>query len=132
MIDPGGGIIMDNIKEILIQYGPYLVALLILIIGFIYTMVKKPEQIKKWLINACNVAEQALGSGTGQMKLHQVYSAFVAKYPLFSLFISFETFSKWVDGALDEIKEWAENNDKIANIFNIEISESEEVGDIEE
>ena len=116
-------------KDFIINNIPYIIALVIFIFGLLHTIIKKPGQIKKWLINACIVAEQSLGSGTGQVKLHQVYNAFVAKYPYFSLFISFETFSKWVDEALEQIREWIENNDKIASLVqddSVSLGETEE------
>jgi hypothetical protein len=101
-------------KEFLIQYWPLIAIIFIAIIGIIYTFVRKPQQIKHWLVWACAQAEAALGSQTGQLKLRQVYDAFTAKYPFFSLFITFERFSGWVDLALNELQEWIENNPKIA------------------
>lgn len=77
---------------------------------------KQTEKIKQWLIWACIEAEKALQSGTGQLKLRQVYDMFCA-VPVFSLVakvISFETFSDLVSDALVEVKEMLVNNKVLA------------------
>lgn len=71
------------------------------------------ENIKEWLLFAVIEAEKELGSGTGAVKLRYVYDMAVAKFKWLS-FISFETFSKWVDEALDVMKEQLQSNKAIA------------------
>ena len=56
--------------------------------------------IKEWLLLAVTEAEKALGSGTGKLKLRQVYQMFVETFPVFSKLVGFDTFSLWVDDAL--------------------------------
>ena len=77
---------------------------------------KQQEKVKEWLIWACIEAEKALQSGTGQLKLRQVYDMFCA-VPAFSWVakvISFETFSDLVSDALVEVKEMLVNNKVLA------------------
>ena len=68
----------------------------------------------KWLLYAVSMAEKELGSGTGKLKLVQVYSDFVAKYPILSKIIPFAAFSLWVDIVLEEMKDILNNNMDIA------------------
>ena len=77
---------------------------------------KQVEKIKEWLIWACIEAERALQSGTGQLKLRQVYDMFCA-VPAFSWVakvISFDVFSEWVSDALITVKEMLINNEALA------------------
>ena len=77
---------------------------------------KQVEKIKEWLIWACIEAERALQSGTGQLKLRQVYDMFCA-VPAFTWvakLISFELFSEWVSDALATAKEMMINNKTLA------------------
>lgn len=77
---------------------------------------KQMEKVKEWLIWACIEAEKALQSGTGQLKLRQVYDMFCA-VPAFTWVakvISFETFSDLVSDALVEVKEMLVNNKVLA------------------
>ena len=77
---------------------------------------KQQEKVKEWLIWACIEAEKALQSGTGQLKLRQVYDMFCA-VPAFSWVakvISFDTFSDLVSDALVEVKEMLVNNKVLA------------------
>lgn len=77
---------------------------------------KQKEKIKEWLVWACIEAEKALQSGTGQLKLRQVYDMFCA-VPAFTWvakLISFEIFSEWVSDALITAKEMLINNKALA------------------
>ena len=77
---------------------------------------KQTEKIKEWLIWACIEAEKALQSGTGQLKLRQVYDMFCA-VPAFSWvakLISFEMFSDWVSDALVTVKQMLVSNEALA------------------
>lgn len=71
------------------------------------------EKIKKWLLWAVCEAERLLGEETGQLKLSYVYNLFIEKFPITAKFITFETFSKYVDLALEEMREMLEKNPKI-------------------
>ena len=77
---------------------------------------KQVAKIKEWLIWACVEAEKALQSGTGQLKLRQVYDMFCA-VPAFSWVakvISFDVFSEWVSDALITVKEMLVNNEALS------------------
>ena len=77
---------------------------------------KQVAKIKEWLIWACIEAEKALQSGTGQLKLRQVYDMFCA-VPAFSWvakLISFEMFSDWVSEALVTVKQMLVSNEALA------------------
>ena len=65
---------------------------------------KKYEQIRGWLLQAVLGAEREFGSGTGKLKLSSVYDKFC------------ETFSKYVDDALSEMKDVLKQNSAIASI----------------
>lgn len=40
------------------------------------------DKVKEWLLWAVTEAEKELGSGTGQLKLRQVYDLFVQRFPV--------------------------------------------------
>lgn len=77
---------------------------------------KQREKIMEWLIWACIEAERELQSGTGQLKLREVWNMFCA-VPAFAVaakLISFEAFSGWVTDALAVAKEMLVKNDNLA------------------
>lgn len=77
---------------------------------------KQKAKIKEWLIWACIEAERALRSGTGQLKLREVWNMFCA-VPAFTWvarIISFEVFSGWVSEALTEVKQMLISNNALA------------------
>ena len=77
---------------------------------------KQKAKIKEWLVWACIEAERALQSGTGQLKLREVWNLFCA-VPAFTWVarvISFEQFSRWVKDALVEAKKMLVNNKNLA------------------
>lgn len=55
-------------------------------------------------------AEKQLGSGTGQLKLRQVYDKFLEKFPLLSVLVPFKMFSEMVDKALERMRVMLESN----------------------
>lgn len=89
-----------------------IVFILIAIVG-IYIAITDKEKVKEWLRFAVSMAEKELGSGTGQLKLRQVYDMFIQRFPAFSKFVPFSLFSQWVDDALVFLKNQLENNEKI-------------------
>ena len=113
-----------NFMEILMNYWYVIVgviAVLIMIGISIYKFAGLPtksqvEKIKEWLLYAVTKAETELGEKTGQLKLHTVYDLFITRYPTVSKLVSFETFSSWVDEALDEMKKMLESNKKIEEL----------------
>ena len=77
---------------------------------------KQREKVKEWLLWACVEAERALQSGTGQLKLREVYNMFCA-VPAFTWvarLISFEQFTVWVSDALLEVKQMLVSNKALA------------------
>jgi len=66
--------------------------------------------LRNWLLFAVVQAEKELGSGTGRIKLAYVYKMFLDTFPKYAEIITFETFSKVVDTALDEMKAILANN----------------------
>ena len=86
-----------------------LIALAVAIGIAIRTFIKLPtsaqkEKVRKCLLAWVIQAERELGGGTGKVKLSTVYGTFVTAFPILKNFISFETFSEWVDDALDEMR----------------------------
>ena len=73
-------------------------------------------KIKEWLLYAVVLAEKELGSGTGEIKLRYVYDLFVAKFPTVAKVVSFETFSVWVDVALEKMETILKNNESVLNL----------------
>lgn len=84
----------------------------------IYFTWKYPSKVREWMLYAVTEAERELGGGTGQLKLRKVYDMFLAKFPKLSVFISFATFSSWVDIALDKMREMIEKNAAMQNLIN--------------
>lgn len=84
--------------------------IIVVLATVIIEFVKLPNEnkianVKEWLKYAVTEAEKALGSGTGQLKLRWVYDLAVKQFPWISQLVTFETFSGWVDEAL----EWMNN-----------------------
>lgn len=95
-------------------------AMIALAVLYVNAFVKKPrskqiEAVKQWLLYAVSEAEKVLGSGTGSLKLRYVYDKFVQKFPWVATFVSFDTFSIWVDEALERMKELLKSNTALQN-----------------
>ena len=63
------------------------------------------EQIRKWLLIAVIKCEASLGSKTGRLKLSMCYDMFIKSMPALAAIVPFDTFTRLVDEALDEMKE---------------------------
>ena len=68
------------------------------------------DKVREWLLWAVTEAEKELGSGTGQLKLRQVYDMFVVRFAWIAKAISFSMFSDLVDEALIEMRKMLETN----------------------
>lgn len=91
------------------------IAIVTWIVKFMKLPTKKQiESIKEWLKWAVLEAEKELGSGTGKAKLRMVYDMAISKFGWLS-FISFETFSNWVDEALEEVNKWLKENKNLSD-----------------
>lgn len=88
---------------------------------------KQSKKVKEWLIWACIEAEKALQSGTGQLKLRQVYDMFcgVPAFTWVARIISFDLFSEWVSDALAEVKKMLVTNSNLAEYVYGDKMESE-------
>lgn len=100
-----------------------IVAAVLVAAGLIIWFVKLPKDqkiknLKEWLKWAVVEAERQLGAKTGQLKLRLVYNTAVNKFPFIVSFVSFETFSNWVDEALEWMKDQLEKNEAINEYIN--------------
>ena len=92
--------------------------------GFaVYTFAKLPTAtqiaaLKEWLKYAVTMAEKELGSGTGQLKLRMVYDLFVQRFTYLAAFISFDTFSGYVDEALEWLNKQLSENKAVSTLVN--------------
>lgn len=108
--------ITNNLLVILV-----VLAVVVAAIFIIYTFLRMPSEkqkakVKEWLVWACVEAEKALQSGTGKLKLREVWNMFVS-VPAFSFvakIITFELFEKWVSDALITAKNMIVNNPNLA------------------
>jgi hypothetical protein len=91
--------------------------LVVIVAVAVYFVLSGKASVHHWLLYAVSMAESDLGSGTGRLKLAQVYSDFVSKYPIFSKILPFPVFSLWVDLVLKEMRELIEKNENIASII---------------
>lgn len=91
----------------------WIFAIIIVAVIFVISIIKDKNNAKKWLLYAVAMAEKELGSGTGALKLQQVYDKFIEKFPIAAHFVSFETFKGWVDNALDSLEDLIDGNKDI-------------------
>ena len=73
------------------------------------------NNIKEWLLFAVTEAETALGEKTGKLKLRMVYDMAINKFEWLA-FVSFDTFSGWVDEALDKMRNMISTNEHVKAI----------------
>lgn len=95
-----------------------LLAIVAAAIVFVIKFLKQPTSqqlasIKEWLLWATTEAEKHFGSGTGKLKLRYVYELFAETFPWLAKIVSFETFSKLVDGALDDMNNMLSSNNAV-------------------
>ncbi len=101
-----------HIIEKIVEWAPVVIGLVILTGGAVAVMIRSRMSAKEWLVFAVTEAEKALGSGTGALKLRVTYDAFIKRFPLLSKFVTFDTFSSWVDISLAKMKEMLEKSDR--------------------
>lgn len=107
------GFIMNNWLTIILSIAA-LAVFVVKVVQFVRAPSDKQiENLKEWLKLAVTEAEAALGSGTGQLKLRDVYDMAVEKFPWVGEFITFETFSTWVDEALEWMNNQLESNENV-------------------
>ena len=107
------GFVMNNWLTIILSIAA-LAVFVVKVVQFVRSPSDKQiENLKEWLKLAVTEAEAALGSGTGQLKLRDVYDMAVEKFPWVGEFITFETFSTWVDEALEWMNNQLESNENV-------------------
>lgn len=80
------------------------------------TKEERINTIKEWLIYAVAMAEKELGSGTGPLKLREVYDKFLTTFPpIITKMVTFATFSKLVDEALSSFENMLKKNEAVKN-----------------
>lgn len=112
---------MNDVVKFLVENWYFIVTAIVMVVmaGVIcWNFFKLPTKeqiakIKEWLLYAVTEAEKELGGGTGQLKLRQVYDLFVQRFPVVAAVISFDTFSGWVDEALEQMREMLEQNQNV-------------------
>lgn len=77
---------------------------------------KQKQKVKEWLVWACIEAEKKLQSGTGQLKLREVWNLFcsIQSFSWVAKIVSFDMFSVWVSEALSEVNKMLITNDTLA------------------
>lgn len=95
----------------LVENWYYIIFIILVVLCTIYGCVS--GKAKEWLKYAVCVAEQELGKETGQLKLRYVYDMFVEQFPVFATIVPFSIFSKWVDLALEWMREQLSHNQSI-------------------
>lgn len=78
---------------------------------------------KNWLVWAVTEAESMFGSKTGKLKLRYAYELAIVRFPVLAKIIPFGLFSKFVDSALDVMRDMIENNKNIADAIADEMNE---------
>ena len=91
----------------------YVIVFILICLSGIYVAIADKKKVKTWLEWAVTMVEKEIGSGTGQLKLRQVYDMFIKKFPILSNFIPFSIFSKMVDLALEWMNEQLAKNNAI-------------------
>jgi hypothetical protein len=91
----------------------WIVGLVLILAAVVVIAIRERKNLKSWLVFAVASAEKALGSGTGELKLRQVYDQFLDKFPVLSKFISFEMFSSLVDKALESLEDMLNTNEAV-------------------
>lgn len=108
---------MTNFLAYLPQTVLFLAILIFVVMGFI-SFLKMPREMQeealmeflKWQVFK---AEKKLGSGTGQLKLREVYGMAIQQFPWIAEQITFERFSQMVDEALVWMRKQIEQNKNI-------------------
>lgn len=92
----------------------FVVAIIVMVVKFFNLPTDKQlGALREWLKYAVSVAENELGSGTGQLKLRLVYDMAIEKFPWVAKIYTFEDFSKDVDDALIWLDHQLDVNNKI-------------------
>lgn len=94
----------------------YILSAILLIVSIVFFLVVRRKNLLEWLVCFCAEAEMTYGSGTGYLKLRDVYAEFVKEYPVISVILPFDYFAYLVDKALEQLNKKLEENDAISEI----------------
>ncbi len=94
----------------------YIFSSILFVVSLTVFVFVRRNNIIEWLVCFCAEAEMTYGSGTGYLKLRDVYAEFVKTYPLVSAIMPFNVFSSLVDKALKLLKEKLAENKAISDI----------------
>ena len=103
-----------EIKDIIIAA----IIVIVMVAGGIYV-----NGFKNWLVWAVSEAEAVFGSKTGKLKLRYAYELAIKRFPVVAKFIPFALFSKFVDSALEIMRDMVENNKNIADAIMDKVNE---------
>lgn len=106
--------LIENWTLILTAVIAVVVIVLAVIAFFRLPVAMQKKKIKEWLLWAVTECEKEMGGGVGALKLRLCYDWFTQTFAWVSKLISFETFSAWVDEALERMRVLLETNDAIA------------------
>lgn len=110
-----GQIFSREMVEMMFENWYYIVFFALVVLVCVYGCMT--GKVKEWLKYAVAVAEKELGSGTGQLKLRQVYDMFIAQFPVFARIVPFAIFSKWVDLSLEWLRIQLESNSNMKSLM---------------
>lgn len=91
-----------------------IISLILLVLSALFFLLVRRKNVIEWLVCVCAEAERTYGSGTGYIKLRDVYSEFVRAYPILSVIMPFEYFSYLVDKALVHLRKKLDENKAIS------------------
>lgn len=114
-----------EVLNIILDWIPTVIVMMVAAFLSFKFIQNEKANVKEWLLFAVTEAEKALGSGTGKLKLRQVYQMFVETFPVFSKLIGFETFSLWVDEALAAMYHLISTNTSINEYIGIDNNKEE-------
>lgn len=92
---------------------------------FVFTFIRKSREekitaVKEWLLFCVTKMENIYGSGTGQIKLRAAWDFALQRFPFLAMLVTFDEFSKWIDEALEKMKDMLKN-EKIESFITSEI-----------
>jgi len=101
---------MDTVATVLIAVGFALIVILTILFSS-----NQKHKVIEWLKYAVTEVEKELGRHTGQLKLYKVYGWYVDRFPIIASLVSFDTFSLWVDKALETMNKWLDSKNAISS-----------------
>lgn len=94
-----------------------IISSILLVMSLLIFLIVRRKNVIEWLVCVCAEAERTYGSGTGYIKLRDVYAEFVRAYPILSIIMPFEYFSYLVDKALIHLRKKLDENKAIHEVI---------------